>query len=226
MKAGVSLDGRITYERGKSGHITGPESLAMTHKLRDLLDAIMVGVDTILIDDPSLTTRLSRRKGKDPIRVIIDTNLRIPLTARILHMESKAKTWIFCHEDADIGKQRDLTATGAVVVPVAKKAVKGLDLTSVLQVLGQEGITSVLVEGGARLHGSMLEDRLVDHVRLFLAPIFAGDGGISVVDGVRAANRDEAICLNKVRYKRLGDDLMIKGDIYYPASHMNMILDR
>ncbi len=222
MKAGVSLDGRITYEKGKCGRITGPESLAMTHKLRDLLDAIMVGVDTVLIDDPLLTTRLSRRKGKDPIRVIIDTNLRIPLTSRVLHLKSHAKTWIFCDEDADVGKRKDLTATGAVVVPVGKNAEKGLNLKSVLQVLGQEGITSVLVEGGARLHGSMLKDRLADHAQLFLAPIFAGDRGISVVEGVHVANRGEAVYLKSVRYKRLGDDMMIEGDICYPASLTNI----
>jgi diaminohydroxyphosphoribosylaminopyrimidine deaminase/5-amino-6-(5-phosphoribosylamino)uracil reductase len=226
MKAGVSLDGRITYEKGKSGRITGPQSLAMTHKLRDLLDTIMVGVNTVLIDDPSLTTRLSRGKGKDPIRVVIDTNLRIPVTARVLHIESNAKTWIFCSEDADIIKRKELTATGAVVIPVARNAEKELDLKSVLQVLANEGLTSVLVEGGARLHGSMLKERLVDHVQLFLAPIFAGDGGISVVNGVRVTHRGEAICLKRVRYKRFGDDMMIKGDISYPASQMNITQDR
>jgi diaminohydroxyphosphoribosylaminopyrimidine deaminase / 5-amino-6-(5-phosphoribosylamino)uracil reductase len=215
MKAGVSLDGRITYKKGKSGWITGPESTAMVHRLRDLSDAIMVGINTICIDNPSLTTRLPQKRGKDPVRVILDTNLRIPLTARVLHLESEAPTWIFCRKEANPGKRKELAARGVAVRAVAKNEKRGLDLKSILKALGSEGITSVLVEGGAEIHGSMLRERLVDRVHLFYAPIFAGDGGVSVVEGIKASSRNEAICLEKIRYKRCGDDMMIEGDVCY-----------
>lgn len=215
MKAGVSLDGRITYRKGKSGWITGPESLVKVHRLRDQADVIMVGVDTVRIDDPSLTARLPGKKGKDPIRVIVDTNLRIPLTARVLHLESEAPTWIFCSEKADQGKRSDLAEMGIVVYPVAKSDEQGLNLQSVMETLGSENITSVLVEGGARIHGSMLRHKLVDHVNLFFAPLFAGDQGISVIEGIGVSNRKEAIRLERVRYKKFGDDMMVEGDVCY-----------
>lgn len=215
MKAGISLDGRITYGKGKSGWLTGPEARGKVHRLRDMTDAIMVGIDTICIDNPSLTTRLPRKKGKDPIRIILDTNLRIPLSARVLHLESKAPTWIFCREETDSQKKAKLSKTGAIVHEVAEVEGGRLDLALVTEVLGREGVTSVLVEGGAKIHGSMLRSRLVDHVNLFYAPIFAGEAGISVVGGLTAASREEAISLEKISFKRFGDDIMIEGDVRY-----------
>jgi diaminohydroxyphosphoribosylaminopyrimidine deaminase / 5-amino-6-(5-phosphoribosylamino)uracil reductase len=215
MKAGVSLDGRITYRKGESGWITGAESLRKVHQLRDTTDAIMVGIGTIAIDDPTLTTRLTSRKGKDPVRIIVDSGLRIPVSAKVLHLDSDAATWIFCGPEADIRRKEELAAIGAVVRSVASDPVGGLDIREVLAVLGSAGITSVLVEGGAKVHGSMLRNRLVDHVNLFYAPLFAGDDGIPVVQGLSVKNRNEAIHLEKIRYKRFGDDLMIEGDVSY-----------
>ena len=90
-----------------------------------------------------------------------------------------------------------------------------MDIGQVLAVLGSEGITSVLVEGGGKVHGSMLRNRLVDHVNLFYGPLFAGDNGTPVVQGLSASERREAICLEKIRYKRFGDDLMVEGDVSY-----------
>jgi diaminohydroxyphosphoribosylaminopyrimidine deaminase / 5-amino-6-(5-phosphoribosylamino)uracil reductase len=215
MKAGISLDGRINYKKGTSGWITGPESLRKAHQLRDISDAIMVGVDTICIDDPLLTTRLAHRKGKDPVRVVVDSNLRIPSSARVLHLDSSSSTWIFCSTDADSRKKEDLNTIGAKVWPVDKDDTGRVDIGQVLAVLGREGITSVLVEGGAKVHGSMLSNRLVDHVNLFYAPLFAGDNGIPVAQGVSASDRNNAIFLKKINYKRVGDDLMVEGDVSY-----------
>ncbi len=215
MKAGVSLDGKIAYRKGYGGWITGPESLTEVHRLRDRADAIMVGVGTVSIDDPSLTTRLPKRRTKDPIRIILDTGLHIRPAARVLHLDSKAPTWIFCGEKADPEKKKVLTGAGTVVRTVARGEDGRLDLRTVLRILGAEGITSVLVEGGGTVHGSMLRNRLVDHANLFYAPLFAGDGGSSVVTGVVAADRQEAIGLEGVRYRRFGNDLMIEGDVSY-----------
>ena len=215
MKAGISLDGRITYQEGKGGWITGPESLKKTHKLRDISDAIMVGIGTIVIDNPSLTTRLAKRSSKDPLRIILDSHLSIPVSAKVLHLPSNAPTWIFCGPAADLKKKDDLTALGVSVRSVERDSTGGLNLRDVLACLGSEGVTSVLVEGGARIHGSMLKSRLVDHVNLFYAPLFAGDKGLSVVRGLSAGKRNEAIHLERIRYKRLGDDIMVEGDVSY-----------
>ena len=217
MKAGISLDGRITYKKGTGGWITGLESLKKTHQLRDVSDAIMVGIGTIAIDDPSLTTRLAGRKGKDPVRIILDSNLRIPVSAKVLQLQSKASTWVFCGPEADLKKRDELVAIGATVRSVGRDSMGVLNLREVLAALGNEGITSVLVEGGARIHGSMLRNRLVDHVNLFYAPLFAGDNGISVVRGLSAEEKSGAIHLEKIRYKRFGDDLMVEGDVSYES---------
>ena len=215
MKAGISLDGRITYRKGTSGWITGPESLRKAHQLRDISDAIMVGIGTISIDDPSLTTRLANRKGRDPVRVVLDSSLRIPVSAKVLNLDSEASTWIFCGPEADVKRKEELSAIGAIVRSVERDSTGGLDVREVLAALGHEGITSVLVEGGAKIHGSMLRNRLVDHVNLFYAPIFAGDNGISLVQGLSVKNRGEAIHLEKIQCKRLGDDVMVEGDVSY-----------
>ena len=215
MKAGISLDGRITYRKGKSGWMTGAESLRKVHQLRDTTDAIMVGIGTITIDNPSLTTRLASRKGKDPVRVVLDSGLRIPVSAKVLHLHSNAATWIFCGPEADTKRKEELAAIGVIVRSVGRDSTGGLDIREVLAALGSEGITSVVVEGGAKVHGSMLRNHLVDHVNLFYAPLFAGDDGIPVVQGLSVRNRDEAIHLAKIKYKRLGDDLMIEGDVSY-----------
>lgn len=215
MKAGITLDGRITYKKGVRGWITGPQSLRKVHQLRNMSDAIMVGVGTIRIDDPSLTTRLVHRKGKDPVRVVLDTALRIPLSAKVLHLDSKSSTWIFCGHEADKRKEENLLAIGAVVRSVDLDDTGGVDIGRVLSVLGSEGITSVLVEGGGKVHGSMLRNRLVDHANLFYGPFIVGDNGTPVVQGLSSSERREAICLEKIHYKRFGDDLMIEGDIGY-----------
>jgi diaminohydroxyphosphoribosylaminopyrimidine deaminase / 5-amino-6-(5-phosphoribosylamino)uracil reductase len=215
MKAGISLDGRITYEKGKNGWITGPQSLRKAHQLRDISDAIMVGVGTICIDDPSLTTRLAHRKGKDPQRVVLDTALRTPLSAKILHLDSQSATWIFCGHKADSQRKDDLLATGAIVHSVDLDKAGGVNIAQVLAVLGREGMSSVLVEGGGRVHGSMLKNRLVDHANLFYGPLFCGDNGTPVVRGISASLSNDAIHLEKLHYQRFGDDLMIEGDIRY-----------
>jgi diaminohydroxyphosphoribosylaminopyrimidine deaminase / 5-amino-6-(5-phosphoribosylamino)uracil reductase len=215
MKAGISLDGRITYKKGVSGWITGPQSIRKVHQLRDISDSIMVGIGTILIDNPSLTTRLAYRKGKDPVRVVLDTTLRISSSAKVLHLDSKASTWIFCGPEVDKKKKENLLAIGAVVRSVDLDDMGGVDVRQVLAVLGREGITSVLVEGGGRVHGSMLRNRLVDHANLFYGPLFAGDNGTPLVQGLSTSLSRDLIRLKKIRYQRFGDDLMVEGDVSY-----------
>ncbi len=214
MKAGVSLDGRLNYQKGKSGWITGPQSSSYTHNLRNLYDAIMVGIGTVLIDDPSLTTRcMGGIQGKDPIRIILDTHLRIPVSAKLLHLDSSSATWIFCGNHVSEDNIQKILDQGAKVYPVKRVSNGSLDLKEVLAILGKKMITSVIVEGGAELHGAMLSEGLVDHVNLFYAPLFAGDKGVSIIEGVSVDNRENAICLKNVHYQRLGNDFMVEGDV-------------
>jgi diaminohydroxyphosphoribosylaminopyrimidine deaminase/5-amino-6-(5-phosphoribosylamino)uracil reductase len=214
IKAGMSMDGRIAAGIGRQTAITGPKSLHRVHLLRDRVDAILIGVETAITDDPSLTTRLGgRRPGRDPERIVLDTTLRLPPAAKMLHQESPAFTWIFCGPSASIARAQALEATGARVVRVGLNGEKKLDLNAVLRILGSNQKNSVLVEGGGRVHGSFLQHGLVDEFFLFMAPLFLGEAGVPLVD---FSGQGADLNIPAVKYmqtRRLGDDIMIHGRI-------------
>lgn len=211
MKAAVSLDGRIATVTGHSNWITGKEARHHVHRLRDRVDAILIGSGTALADDPSLTTRLPGGRGRDPVRVVLDTDLRLPVGAKMLSQKSAARTLVFCGPQPAAGKVKALEAAGALIRPVALAKGGGLDLRLVLRQLGSEGITSVLVEGGGTVHGALLRAGLVDEVQFFVAPIFIGGDGVPAVGGLGVRVVSRAPRLTEVHSRRLGDDLLIEG---------------
>ncbi len=203
MKAGMSLDGRISRVRGQGGPITGPESQRRTHELRDQLDAILIGIGTALIDNPSLTCRIEN--GRDPLRVILDSQLRLPPEANMLRQQSSAPTWIFCRRDAPVERQQVLEKAGAVIHRIDTDELGQLDLKQVLRCLGKSGITSVLVEGGAAVHGAFLRAGLADEACLFIAPCFIGDSGTPLITGAADA------LLTGMTAEKLGQDMLLRG---------------
>jgi diaminohydroxyphosphoribosylaminopyrimidine deaminase/5-amino-6-(5-phosphoribosylamino)uracil reductase len=214
MKAGMSMDGRIAAGVGRRTAITGPKSLRQVHMLRDRVDAILIGVETAITDNPSLTTRLGgRRQGQDPERIVLDTNLRLAPDAKILHQESSAGTWIFCGPNASKKKAQDLEAAGARVERVGLDSAKKLDLRAVLKILGSNQKNSVLVEGGGRVHGSFLQHGMVDEFFVFMAPIFLGNTGVPLVDFSGQGARANIPAATFMRTRRLGNDIMIHGRI-------------
>ena len=217
MKAGVSLDGKLNYQQGQSGWITGEKSAFEVHKLRDKVDAILVGRRTVEIDNPSLTTRLSRgRRGKDPVRVIVDSQLSSSLLSKVYTIESTAPTWVFHSVDASPEKIAQFRDKGVQLFSLDRKG-NGLDLDQLLEVLGGKGICSVLVEGGAKVHGAFLKEKLFDFAYLFYAPIFAGDKGNSLIEGHAVLERLSAPRLDSVQYKKLGADMLVAGKLCYAA---------
>ena len=181
LKAGISLDGRVATATGESKWITGAAARADGHGLRNRLDAILVGVGTVLADDPALTTR-DVRGGRDPIRVVVDSRLRTPTNATLLPRNggSDARTIIATvrgpHSRPTSARVRSLQARGAEIwaLPRAKT---GVDLRVLLETLAVAAdVRSVLVEGGASIHGSLLAAKLVDRVRLYVAPVVLGSG--------------------------------------------------
>jgi len=212
MKAGMSLDGRIAEASGQSTRITGQGSLRRVHAIRNQVDAILVGIGTALVDDPSLTTRLQGRvSGRDPLRLVLDAELRLPETAAMLQQESSAQTWIFCAQGADKKKRSNLERAGAVVKTVPASSRGRLDLKAVLTELGRNQITTVLVEGGSRVHGSFLQANLADQVLLFVAPVFLGNQGVPLVS-FSGKNRTEILPQMKIMStRRYGEDLLIDG---------------
>ena len=214
MKAGVSLDGRLNYQKGKSGWMTGEQSAREVHKLRDKVDAILVGRGTIEIDNPSLTARLTGKKTKDPVRIVVDSELSLPLSSRVLHLDSKAPTWIFCRDGLSGEKRAQYEKPGVRIFQVPCMG-DGLDLKKIMTILGRESICSVLVEGGGQLHSSFLRERIYDYAQIFHAPVLAGDRGVPLLEGYSVADRSCSPRLSNVRYTRLGDDMMVSGQLVY-----------
>jgi diaminohydroxyphosphoribosylaminopyrimidine deaminase/5-amino-6-(5-phosphoribosylamino)uracil reductase len=215
MKAGMSIDGRIAALPGQATRITGKLSLRRVHALRNEVDAILVGIGTALTDDPSLTTRLhGSASGQDALRVVLDAALRLPVSAAMLQQNSSARTWIFCARGADKKRRGRLEAAGAVIktVPVASRGM--LDLNQVLTALGQAGVTSLLVEGGSRVHGSFLESGLVDQLVLFVAPTFIGEQGVPLATfpGRKKMKRLPRFKISKTR--RYGEDVLLEGRFF------------
>ncbi len=211
MKAGMSLDGKISRRQGEGGAITGTEAKKRVHQLRDQLDAILIGSGTALIDDPSLTTRLEEEGGRDPLRVILDSQLQLSPKARMLTQQSTAATWIFCDHNGSEQKQKELEQAGAVVHRVESDQDGGLDLDQVLRCLGQADITSVLVEGGATVHGSFLRKKLVDQMYLFTAPYFIGEQGTALLSGYSLGERETALRLENQTTETVGRDTLLQG---------------
>ncbi len=210
MKAGMSLDGKISRMRGHGGAITGPDAKIRVHELRNRLDAILIGIGTALIDDPSLTVRLPEG-GRDPLRVVIDSRLRLSPKAKMLRQESSAATWVFCSHQAPEEQQKRLEQAGAVIHRIETNQQGKLDLFQMLQVLGKSDITSVLVEGGSGIHGSFLRANLVDRFFLFTAPFFIGDEGTSLVEGYSIGSQGKPVQLTEIKTEKVGQDLLIQG---------------
>ena len=211
LKAGMSIDGRIAAYPGQSTRITGDESLRRVHVLRSQADAILVGVGTALIDDPFLTARFRQGQRHDPLRVILDKELRLPVSARMLRQKSSAQTWIFCSVEVDREKRKNLEAAGAIIKTVPAAAEGLLDLKAVLAELGRAQITSILVEGGSSVHGSFLQANLVDQLLLFVAPVFLGEQGVPLATFSGGRKTEKLSRLEITSTRRYGDDILIEG---------------
>ena len=170
-KIGMSLDGKIGTAGGSDRWITSQKSREFGQRLRLAVDALLVGVGTILSDDPELTYRGNAPRGRPLVRVILDSRLRLPAAARVFH--SKDPVLIFCGQGADESKRADMERQGAEVFTVPS-SMDGLDLGAILQELGKRDILGLLVEGGSQVHWSFLSNCLVDKFYFFIAPVILG----------------------------------------------------
>jgi len=212
-KCAATLDGRIATRSGDSKWVTGEKSRQYVHRLRHAADGILVGINTVLADNPSLTTRLPDGRGKDPVRIILDTHLAISPEARLLRQESSADTIIVVGEGASQDKQAAIENDGTRVVQL--KLQNGLiDMNALMERLGEMGICSLLIEGGSRVLGSALSAGIVDKVAFFYAPkILGGDDGIPICSGPGPELMSQSIPLNHINIQRFDDDIMIEGYI-------------
>ncbi len=211
LKIAQTLDGKIATSSGESKWITGEKAREEGHRLRDTNDAILVGINTVLKDNPSLTTRIPR--GRDPIRVIVDTKLRTPLKAKIITQKSSAKTYIATLDTMPKDKLVKLLDAGAEVL-LAKGGKGHVDLKNLMKMLGGFGVTSVMIEGGAEVHASALKSGIVDKVVMFIAPmLMTGKDSLCSIGGVSPTRLTQSIRLRNMTSRMAGDDLMIEGYI-------------
>lgn len=215
-KFAMTLDGKIATHNGHSKWITSEEARLQVHKLRHEIDGILVGVGTVLADNPSLTTRLPNRQGKNPIRIILDSELKTPLNANVVNTV-EAETIIVCGKEVDSTKVRQLTDNGVQVLFV-QKTEQGLDLVEMLDELYKLGITDLLVEGGAEIHASFLRAGLINKVLVYMAPkLLGGRHSKTPFAGMDIDTIDEALQLEFESIEQVGPDLCITA---YPSVEM------
>jgi len=212
MKYAATMDGRIATQNGDAFWISNEKSRHYVHQLRHANDAILVGIGTVNNDNPSLTTRLPEKKGKDPIRIIVDTHLNINPKAKLLVQDSNAETIIACSENASNERGHLYQKNRIKILPCALKN-KRIDLSLLMSHLGQMNITSILIEGGSRIHSSAIQAGIVDQVCCFIAPKILGGHGISVCSGDAPLEMKNAVSVTNIRVQRFDDDIMIQGTL-------------
>ena len=181
LKAAITLDGKICTVGGQSKWITGETARADVMRLRDRHDAVLVGIGTVLADDPWLKARIAG--ARDPARIVVDSTLRTPPTARLLPKRRGPRTIIACGEAAPASRERALAATGAEVWRLPTHANGRVDLWRLSRRLGEAGMTSVLVEGGGEIHAGFLDLRIADELVVYVAPKLVGGEAKSWVGG-------------------------------------------
>lgn len=207
LKLATTLDGRIATHGGESQWITGPQARRMAHALRGRHDAVMAGAGTAVIDNPELTCRIPGFRPTPVVRIIADSHLRTPLTARLLSTARDAPSWFLMREDTDRNRQRAYTEAGATLIPVPAGSL-GVDIKAAMQALGQAGLTRVLVEGGGQLAAALIRADLVDRIAWFHAPAVIGADGWP---GVQAFGVEKLAIMPRfvrTRITPLGEDVL------------------
>jgi diaminohydroxyphosphoribosylaminopyrimidine deaminase/5-amino-6-(5-phosphoribosylamino)uracil reductase len=208
LKLAASLDGKIATASGDSHWISGEESRAIVHRLRDQVDAVLVGSGTVLADDPQLTCRI--KGGRNPWRVVLDRRLRTSPAARLLRQRDPKKTLIVTSRRAPARRARALAARGARVLRVGERNGK-LPWLTVLKQLASYGIQSVLIEGGAAVAASALKEKAVDKILFFYAPKIIGGDGRVMIDRLGIKSAKASVKLQRVEVTRSGGDIMVSG---------------
>ena len=210
-KVASSLDGKIATKKGDSRWISSPATRQYVHQLRGEHDAILVGINTVLQDDPLLTVRHPDWDKKPLTRVILDSQLRFPTKSRMFDTLSRGDIFIFAGIDATAAREQELQNKGAQVFRVPHSDT-GLDLKTVLGTLGEKEIASVLVEGGGQTLTALLDGQLIDKVYTTLSPkLIGGDSAPSFYQGQGVETVEQTLRLNRIRTFNIGEDIIVEG---------------
>ncbi len=209
LKYAMTLDGKIATASGDSKWISNEQSRTYAHKLRSIYDCILVGKNTVLNDDPSLTCRLV--EGKNPLRIVLDSHCQLPMDRKVF-TDGEARTLLVTSLKADRDKVAAFQALDQVTVWQISEKNGALDLGILLDRLGQQEKTSVLVEGGSQVHGAFFDGKLAQRVYAFIAPcLIGGKRNLGAIGGRGARNMDLRVTLQEPQYEAFGTDLMVTG---------------
>lgn len=213
LKGALTLDGKIATASGDSRWVTSPGSREEVHRLREAADAVMIGIGTALKDDPLLNVRLSRREPKrQPLRIVVDSRLRIPSTSQLVRTASRYPTLIATTGAASPSKIRRLERKGAEVWVLPRTRRGKVRLGVLMKRLGERGVLSILLEGGAELNAAAVREGLVDRFLFFFAPKIAGGAkALGMIGGEGVRRMGEAMPLELVRTRRIGPDLLVEA---------------
>jgi diaminohydroxyphosphoribosylaminopyrimidine deaminase/5-amino-6-(5-phosphoribosylamino)uracil reductase len=215
MKAATSLDGKIATKIGESRWISNEESRKYANKLRSTMDGVMVGINTVILDNPMLVPRMTKPK-RYPVRIVLDSKLRIPLTCQLVKTADRFRTMIFALNDARTEKESRLKSMSVEVVRVGPGDNGRISLAEVCKGLVERDITSVLLEGGGELNSSLLKEGFVDKIVFFYAPkIIGGKEAPASVMGKGIAKISNAMPLERVQVRRFGQDILVEGYVKY-----------
>lgn len=208
LKVAATVDGKLATRNGDSKWISGEASRRFVHKLRDQVDGVLVGIGTVLKDDPQLTARI--RGGRDPYRIVLDSRLKIPEEAKVIGT-SPSKTIIAATEFAPKDKIEKLEKRGVQILILDSQEGK-INLKSCLSKLGEIGMMSLMVEGGSQINGSFLDEGLIDKLLLFLSPKLIGDHqALGIFGGRGVSSLEEAVALKEMKTRRVGEDILLEG---------------
>ena len=218
LKLAQSIDGKIATRKNDSKWISSERSRAFVQGLRSGHDAIMVGINTILRDDPLLSIRKPRKaplkRIRQPVKIIIDTNLKTPVNAKLFSVSSPGKTIIATTRGASAEKEAALRKKGADIIRIGS-GFRHVDLKILMKKLMQNGINSILVEGGGEIAASVLQAGLVDKIYFFICPIIIGGrDAVNSIGGKGAGDIREALKLSNIKLQRIDDDLLVEADVH------------
>lgn len=209
LKAAMTLDGKIATHTGDSRWVSSEAAREYVHRLRNLYDAVMVGIGTVLADDPQLNTRIDIEDRRDPLRVILDGGLQLPLGSKIVKSSREQATLVFTNRIIEPGRVEELEDQGVEVFSLDGEGLV-LDLERVVKELGQRGLCSLLLEGGAEINAAMLDKHLVDKIMWVIAPkIIGGKTAPGPVGGPGRQLMSEALYLDDVHLEKLGPDFVL-----------------
>ncbi len=205
LKVAMSLDGKIATATGESKYITGKDARKYVHQIRSNVDAVMVGINTVIKDDPKLTPR--EVKGKDPIKIVVDSTLKIPMSKNLL--KDPLKLIVATTNKANKKKVKQLQQKGVKVIVTPSK--KGrVDLQELMKMLGRHEVSSIMIEGGSELNASAISEGIADKILLFSAPKLIG-AGLGAIGNLGIKKLDKAISLKNIETRKVGKDILVEG---------------